>query len=112
MNLGLRKKDRDINNRIKLLRKIASNLVEKRIAELEKQGASKDYKDIIEALVYCKMFQKDSSKGKNLNEYDYTELIEEFCTFYTAGTDTTAHLLTMMIYYILQHPHVEKRLRE
>jgi cytochrome P450 len=37
--------------------------------------------------------------------------VDEFCTFYTAGVDTTSHFLTMMIYYVAQNPKIEERLR-
>lgn len=37
LNLGLREKDRSINKRIKLLRQMASMLINKRLTELEKQ---------------------------------------------------------------------------
>ena len=34
-------------------------LINKRLADIESKGASSDYKDIIEALVYNKSFQKE-----------------------------------------------------
>ena len=44
--------------------------------------------------------------------YNNEELIAQFCTFFTAGTDTTAHFLMMMIYYICEKPEIEKKLRD
>jgi cytochrome P450 len=49
-----------------------------------------------------KMFQE---KGhKDVHKYDFSELIDEFCTFYTGATDTSSHFITMMIYYISERP--------
>jgi cytochrome P450 len=39
-------------------------------------------------------------------------LIEEFCTFFTAGTDTTSHFTEMMVYYISQNSQIEEKLRK
>lgn len=119
--LGLRKLDRDINQQIRLLRELATRLIKKRLSELDVSGPREKYQDIIEALVLKKSFDKNQGVLKNksikikkedADNYDFEELIEEFCTFFTAGTDTTSHFMQMMVYYISQHKHVEERLRK
>jgi cytochrome P450 len=56
--------------------------------------------------------EKNKSEGKT-DEFEYTteDLIDEFCTFLVAGTDTTSHLLMMMVYYVCDNPRIEERLR-
>lgn len=39
-------------------------------------------------------------------------MIDEFSTFLAVGTDTTAKLVTMMVYYIAKNPKIHKRLKE
>lgn len=52
-------------------------------------------------------------KSKNSEEhYDYKELVEEFCTFYTAGADTSSHMLTMLLNYMVLHPEVLVKVRK
>ena len=111
LNLGIRASDRKINRKIKIFKSFAKDLIQKRVEELQKSEPKENYTDIIEALTYHKMFKKEEKKSSKTDEYDYDEFIDEFRTFYTAGTDTSSHLLTMMIYYIILHPKVEKRLR-
>ena len=36
----------------------------------------------------------------------------DFNTFFLAGVDTTTYYTTMMIYLIVQHPEVERKVRE
>ena len=44
--------------------------------------------------------------------YDYRELVEEFCTSYTAGADTSAHMITMMFNYLYLHPDCMRKVRQ
>lgn len=50
----------------------------------------------------------------NKEEFSYTdaELIDEFQTFLIAGTDTTTRFFSVIIYFIGNHPEVQKKLRE
>ncbi len=58
------------------------------------------------------MYNKMISKGSKENaSYDFNELIDEFCTFYTAGTDTTAHMIMVLVYYLACNPQCQKKLR-
>jgi cytochrome P450 len=40
------------------------------------------------------------------------QLIEEFLTLFIAGTDTTSHLMGMLLYYLSINPEVQGRLRD
>ena len=44
--------------------------------------------------------------------YNDHSIFDEFKTFFLAGVDMTSSFLAMMIYLIIQHPEVEKRVRE
>lgn len=46
------------------------------------------------------------------NKYNLKTLIDEFNIFYIAGTDTTSHMLTMLIYYLIQNPSCLEKVRE
>jgi cytochrome P450 len=94
LELGLRAKDRDVNRRIRLFRSFAFDLIKRRVAELDEATAEgKAYHrtgDLIESLYLAKSLH---DKTKTDDVYDYMELIEEFCTFFVAGTDTTYNSL-------------------
>lgn len=47
----------------------------------------------------------------NGGESSEDDLIDEFITFLIAGTDSTAHLLMMMVYLLHDHPRIHKKLR-
>eukprot|EP01017_Pseudomicrothorax_dubius_P031669 TRINITY_DN4066_c0_g1_i4.p1 TRINITY_DN4066_c0_g1~~TRINITY_DN4066_c0_g1_i4.p1 ORF type:complete len:510 (-),score=94.21 TRINITY_DN4066_c0_g1_i4:80-1609(-) len=40
------------------------------------------------------------------------EIKDEFITFFAGGMDTTAHLVTVCIYYVLENPHVLNKILE
>lgn len=44
--------------------------------------------------------------------YSDDDLVDEFQTFLLAGTDTTTHFFTMMVYYLGKYSEVHKKLRE
>ncbi len=37
-------------------------------------------------------------------------LINDFASLYTAGTDTTEHMTMMMIYYVNKHQNIKEKL--
>ena len=55
--------------------------------------------------------QVQNQKQKE-GSYTHEEIIDEFSIFYMAGTDTTSHLLTMMVYYSVLNPTVMEKLRQ
>lgn len=50
----------------------------------------------------------------NKEQFSYSDkdLVDEFQTFLLAGTDTTTHFFTMIVYYLGTYPEVHKKLRE
>ena len=53
---------------------------------------------------------KEDKKEGELT-YSEEDIITEFNTFFFAGVETTSAYLVMMIYLIVQHPEVEKKVR-
>ena len=86
-------------------------MIEERKKTLHVDAKDKDpnkCSDIIEALYLDSL---KSEKNDEDVEYTDTELFEELSTFLIAGTDSTAGLLQMIIYYLGENPHVEQKLR-
>lgn len=44
--------------------------------------------------------------------YTDAEILHEFMTFFSAGMDTTGHLLTMTVYYLTKNPEILVKLKE
>ena len=85
---GLRKIDRDINRKIVVFKKFAMDIVASRVKELKEKNFKREDKaagDLIEELYLSKAL--DSAKDDET--FDHLELIEEFCGFFLAGTETT-----------------------
>jgi len=71
---------------------------------------------LIEELYYAKKEQAERKnteqlESQQIESYDYSEIIDEFCTFFFAGTETTAHLLTLTIIYLSKYPEITDKLR-
>jgi len=49
--------------------------------------------------------------NKNKKQF-IDDLVNDFASLYTAGTDTTEHSTMMLIYLINQHPEIKKKLTE
>lgn len=44
--------------------------------------------------------------------YSYSEVVEEFCTFFGAGTDTSSYHMTMLIVYVSRHPQIKEKMQQ
>ena len=64
---------------------------------------------MIEAIVRNNL--KEEKKEGELT-YSEDDILAEFNTFFFAGMETTSAYLVMMIYLVIQHPEVEKKVRE
>lgn len=87
-SLGLRAKDRDINRRLKIFKEFAMVLVKEKIEELKSSGfkaGDKKNGNLIEELYLANSLSGTGSE----DVLDFGELIDEFCGFFFAGTDTT-----------------------
>ncbi len=87
---GLFSSHRNIIRRVRLIREFSAKIIRKR-----KEDSSTKAKDLLQILLD---YQK---QGESLSE---EEIIDEFLTFFTAGMDTTAHLLTAATYYLEKNP--------
>ena len=64
-------------------------------------------------LIKSDKLTKEEGKKEDGNDfYSEKELIDEFKTFFMAGTDTTANNTTILIYQLAKHPDVLRRVKE
>ena len=102
LNWKLTPKLKQLHDDIALLRGIAAALSNKRKAEIQEGiNSGGRYPDIIESFMTSEL-----SKNHTMDD-----LINEFITFLIAGTDSTAHLLMMMVYLLHDHPAIQEKLR-
>lgn len=62
-------------------------------------------RDIISAIIW-------ENKKSDCLHYNEKEILDEFKTFFLAGTDSTAHFLQAIIFFVFKQPHVEAQLRK
>lgn len=55
---------------------------------------------------------QSGEKGSDEDIYDYVDIINEFSGFFFAGTDTTSHLTTLMLFYMERNSEVKRRVME
>ena len=112
IKLGLREKDRVMNRKTSIYDAWGRKVVEDKITAIKEKAErgelGKKPKDLIEAIV------RNSMKEKKENElgYDNQSIFDEFRTFFFAGVDTTSNYLGTMIYLVLKHPEVERKVRD
>lgn len=91
---------------IKAFRSVCMEIISQRRREYETEGNQpKDgrSKNMIEVLLDYK-----GEEGRLTDE----KILDEFVTFYAAGTDTTSHLLTMMMVQFAQYPEAAVKLSD
>ena len=64
---------------------------------------------MIEAIVRNNL--KEEKKEGELT-YSEEDILDEFNTFFAGGVETTSSYMAMMIYLVVQHLEVEKKVRE
>ena len=93
-------------NKAKAFRSACVNIIENRRKlhdSADHSTQSNKPKDMIELLLDYK-----GEEGKLSNE----RIVDEFTTFYAGGTDTTSHLLTMILIQFLKYPNEGAKLLE
>eukprot|EP01017_Pseudomicrothorax_dubius_P048610 TRINITY_DN8881_c0_g2_i1.p1 TRINITY_DN8881_c0_g2~~TRINITY_DN8881_c0_g2_i1.p1 ORF type:complete len:383 (+),score=69.49 TRINITY_DN8881_c0_g2_i1:224-1372(+) len=50
--------------------------------------------------------------NKPEDKFSDDEIIDEFIAFMAAGTETTAHLIKMCVYFLLKHPEHQQKIRD
>jgi len=93
---------RKILRRMKNFRDIVSDLIEERRNTLKNLEGSSKRKDLLQMLLEMQL-QGDEDAFTN------EEIISEFMTFFIAGMDTTAHLLSMTTYFLQANPDVKQK---
>lgn len=96
VNLPLKRND-EMGNAIRTIKKVARGLVEEKRAKLEK-GEAKGM-DILSVAMESGGFSDD-------------DLVNQLMTFLAAGHETTASALTWAVYCLCKHPETQSRLRQ
>ena len=88
-------------------KKVVGDKINEIKAKAERGELGEKPHDLIEAIVM------NSLKEKKENElvYDDQSIFDEFRTFFFAGTDTTSSYLSTIIYLVVKHPEVERKVR-
>ena len=104
LKMGLRARDRQINRKIQSYNRWGASFMQKKLRNLESLNDQENPKDLIQAILAHN--KECELKGHLEDVYSADDLLDEFKIFMVAGTDTTSHLLQMMIYYVSKHPEV------
>jgi len=104
LDLGLTKTHRGILSDTKLFREFATEVIERKFAEVsvDPTNAKKTRKNIVDLMLANRA---EDPKDQLSND----EIIEEFCTFFSAGMDTTGHTITLATYFLDQNPKYRER---
>ncbi|KAF2092013.1 cytochrome P450 [Saccharata proteae CBS 121410] len=91
------KRNEDVEEAAKTIKKIARNLIQEKRSRLEKGGSAEH--DIISVALESGGFSDE-------------DLVNQLMTFLAAGHETTASSMMWAIYVLCQHPDIQQRLRE
>jgi cytochrome P450 len=104
IKLGLFADHKVLIEDMKCLRQIAANNVKSKKEELIRNGIDPNAKDLLTLLI------KDQLNNSSEAMTD-EEITDQYATLFGAGMDTTAHLLTMVLYFLAMYPEVLNTLR-
>jgi len=92
-----------MNQRIKNFRATCGSIIAEKRKEFQDPTYKKKSKvtDLVQLLL-----GKQAEGGENAITDE--EIIDEFMTFFLAGMDTTAHLMSMTLYYLQRNAHVRE----
>ena len=79
------------------------------IRQLGKPTAPSDF---IEALIISQEQDGEANQEQNSCVLGEKEIFQQLLTFFSAGTDTTAHFQQMLIYFLAQNPEKQTKVRE
>jgi len=103
---GFLRKHREIMNGIKEIREFVRKVVEERKGQLSEKSHQSDRKNLLDLLL-------QTQENSNEDSLTIEGIIDEFLTFFIAGTDTTSHLLTLAVYNLTQKENAyEKAFKE
>jgi cytochrome P450 len=87
--------------RVRVFRNVCEEIVNQRISS---KAEKKDKKDMLDYLLEQ---QQQGGEDAMSNK----EIVDEFCSFFLAGMDTTGHVITMLAYNLLQNPQYLKEVQ-
>lgn len=103
---GILPKHRSLVQRCLRFRALCRDIIQNyRKNEKSKPKNSNATKNLLDILFQHQ--EENQNDGDNLTDED---IIDEFLTFFSAGTDTLAHLLTMAVFHLGKYPEYEERL--
>jgi len=78
----------------------------KRFKEKKLANGDKDWKDMLDGLFdHVEKYTSD-------DHFSDSDIVDEFITFFSAGMDTTAHLVSLSLYYLTLHPKYLEKVTE
>jgi len=106
MKRGVFASHRKIIKKLTDFRALVQGLIEERKNTIKLSGVSQNdkstRKDLLQLLLE-KQIQGDE------DAFTDADIINEFMTFFVAGMDTTAHLISMTTYYLSQNPNIKNQ---
>eukprot|EP01016_Furgasonia_blochmanni_P035995 TRINITY_DN4051_c0_g1_i1.p1 TRINITY_DN4051_c0_g1~~TRINITY_DN4051_c0_g1_i1.p1 ORF type:complete len:526 (-),score=108.26 TRINITY_DN4051_c0_g1_i1:29-1606(-) len=113
LKLGLTKRDREIIRRVNEMRECAQEAINQRKKEIEAEKAQPDAQKSTRRDMLQIILDKNAPLSKDHPDYmNDREIIDEFMTFFAAGLDTTANLITHMTYFLSRNPNVQQKVLE
>ncbi|KAL4454606.1 hypothetical protein ABPG74_021811 [Tetrahymena malaccensis] len=105
--------EKKIMNRIKDLYSIVEGVVDEKISEMSKMEDLIQYKPTNFSELYVKEYLQQQKNIQNYKKEDIIskrELVQQYLTFFFAGTDTTAQLTSMCLYEISKNQQIKEKL--
>mgnify|MGYP000854674144 CR=1 FL=1 len=105
VKLGLTPFYRSIMRNLRIFREYAENIIQQKRQALKNKSSQsgQDQKDLLDIMLECE------EAGEN---FSADELIDNFMAFFGGGTDSSSHLLQIVIYLLDQNPEYKKELRD
>jgi cytochrome P450 len=111
VKMGLLAKHRKLIQRLEDFRKLCKDIVDKRRIEIIAQGTQLTQNDASKRKDMLQLLLENQISGAE-DKFSDDEIIDEFMTFFVAGMDTTAHLITMTTYLLSQNPEAKAKVLE
>jgi cytochrome P450 family 4 subfamily V len=89
--------------RMEAFRAVIADIIEKRRKDLKEGKLTVESKGLLELLI-----EKQEEGGEDA--ISNIEIIDNFMTFFLAGMDTTAHLLSLTTYFLHENPEIKEEL--
>ncbi|CAD8118886.1 unnamed protein product [Paramecium sonneborni] len=104
------KKEKEINNRVDIVRNTIKKLIETRLQQLRVEN-QRNEKDQYILDIYLQELLKQEKEGSKI-KMDIENVLQQFLTLFFAGTDTTATMCFTCLVYLAKYPDVQNELLE